>query len=192
MTDMLDIYYGELIDALQLIDSRVSKIDISIKKAQRESIDPDALGLCDQGEYYIGLGFTVCQKYISSSCGVLKIKKGKALQIGPFHESGVPIVKIINAVANYWKHKDEWEDIVEICNIDKEFLGIAYRYYENLTAQEKRTIDTIETVTPWATYTCSNILASISSSDRLNLIDLGELLKKWYNNCKENLSCDIK
>ena len=40
--------------------------------------------------------------------GILHIEKSKVLLVGPKHESGVTIAKIVNDAANYWKHSDEW------------------------------------------------------------------------------------
>jgi len=41
------------------------------------------------------------------------------------------------------------------------------------------TINTIEMVTPWADYTCSNVLASITSTNKLTLLALIPFLEEW-------------
>jgi hypothetical protein len=74
--------------------------------AQEE--DLDSFGYYDNAEHITGLGFVACQTYMSSVCGFYKIKKRKALSVGPKHSSGQTKVQIIHDAANYWKHNSEW------------------------------------------------------------------------------------
>ena len=69
--------------------------------------DPDTFGLIDEYEQFLGIGFAICQTFLSS------VHKGNNKDTvfleGPFHSSGKSYAQITNACANYWKHNDEWD-----------------------------------------------------------------------------------
>ena len=79
--------------------------------------DPDTFGLIDQYEQFLGIGFAVCQTFLSS---IHRGKdKGATFVKGPFHSSGKSYAQIVNACANYWKHNDEWDN----CNLSNQARG---------------------------------------------------------------------
>ena len=168
-------------EILIVFDSILLKIDCDIQDAINNSISPDDLGLLDRGEYIVGMGFSACQRYMSSTFGPIKIEKPSALEIGPIHENGQAIAKIIHETANYWKHSDEWLFITLTKEPDPKMRKINIFDTSILSKQQKQTIDTVETVTPWADYTCANVLSSITKTSELKLLKLIPILTAWRN-----------
>lgn len=134
------------------------------------SPDPDSLGLFDKGEYYIGVGFTVAQSYITSTYPQLEIKKKDAMQAGPLLKNGLTFIEALNSGANFWKHREEWG-----------LNNIVTRNIENLSKQAQKTIKTIEIVTPWSDYTCSNLLAELIGESEFELAALLPFMEEWRN-----------
>lgn len=99
-----DFDLGFLQDVARLVDGR---LEILVRETQG-SPDPDSFGYYEEIEYITGFGFVACQTYITATCGRRKIKKSDALEFGPKHRTGRPIVALVNACANHWKHSAEW------------------------------------------------------------------------------------
>ena len=112
-----------------------------------ESLDPDAYGVCDSAEYLIGLAFVLCQRYITSTIGS-EIDKTMALALPPTHSNGKAIAQIVNVAANAWKHSDEWP-------------------FGERTSVAQRTIDVIESVTPYKEYVACNLFHCLTGSSGL-------------------------
>jgi hypothetical protein len=153
-------------DLVALFDSRLE----GVQQAIESSADPDAFGLFDEAEYIAGMGFTAFQRYICSTYGPLDIEKHLALEAGPRHAGGEPIARIINAVANYWKHSDEWN-----------LHSVVTRSRSGLSHAQLETIRVIETVTPWDDYTCANLLSALASPSEPRLTCLLPQLEGWRN-----------
>lgn len=156
---------------LHLLSEMLEYLDVKIKIINNDislSLDPYADGLCDRGEYFIGVGFSLIQNYISNTYPQLNIKKTDALKIGETIKNDLTYVKVLNAGANYWKHEFEWG--LRNC-ITKDI--------ELLTNSAKKTIKTIEQLTPWADYTCSNLLAILIGEDELILSSLMPYIESW-------------
>jgi len=168
-----------LIEILEMLDIKLEKLNLDIQEAINCSADPDSFGYFDRSEYLVGVGFCTCQRYLSSTYGPIKIDKAKALKVGPFHEGGFSLATIINVAANYWKHSDEWNSIGYYANSEENELELVIRSIENLSKQQKGTVSAIETVTPWADYTCANILALITPSSESKLVELVPILREW-------------
>ncbi len=143
-------------DLFGLLDARFDDLQLRIDG----SPDPDSMGLFDEGEYLSGMGFVACQRYLASTYGPHGVSKDIAMRLGPKHAGGEPVVRIINAAANYWKHVDEW---------DQQTLG----------ARQKDTIRIIETVTDWEDYTCSNLLAYLTLPTGPRFEGLVPMLEAW-------------
>lgn len=156
-----------LAELLELLDTKLKDITDQI----RDSNDPDADGLFDRGEYFIGVGFAAIQQYIVSTFTTLGVEKDLALLVPPIALEKTTLVHAIHAGANYWKHQDEWK-----------LVHVAFRDKEKLGRSAKLTVQTIETITPWADYTCSNLLASLLPQAPLELSLLLEKLKEWRGN----------
>jgi hypothetical protein len=151
-------------DLLEHLDVKLVEITDKI----RNSVDPDADGLLDAGEYVVGMGFSTIQHYISCIYPRYEIKKSEALRLGEEVTNGVSCIKAINAGANYWKHQEEWG--LEQC---------VSRDLDLLTKAARRTIETIELLTPWDDYTCSNLLALLVNEHDLKLSSLLPSIEAW-------------
>lgn len=101
---ILDFDLNFLKDAAHLVDDRLEILDT---KAQA-SPDPDTFGIYDEIEYITGFGFVACQTYITATIGRRGITRRDAMEFGPKHRTGRPIVSLFNACANHWKHSAEW------------------------------------------------------------------------------------
>ncbi len=103
-SEVVDPAYELLSELLYMIDEKL--FDISTQITQ--SIDPESDGLTDKGEYFIGVGFTAIQQYLTETLILTKISKNFALYLGPKYSEKTTYVEIINAAANWWKHEAEW------------------------------------------------------------------------------------
>lgn len=92
----------------------------------------------------------------------------------PDAAGGVSVVQAINAGANYWKHLDEWG-----------LRTIVNRDIENLSPMARQTIYTIASVTPWADYTCSDLLTVLTGGSEGILCRLLPLVTEWRDNLDE-------
>ncbi len=177
--DFIDTDLVFLIEILEMLDLKLEKLNLDIQEAINCSADPDSLGYFDRGEYFVGVGFCACQRYMSSTYGPIGIEKSKALKVGPNHDGGLSLATIINVAANYWKHSDEWNSIGFKTNNEENEIELVIRSIENLSKQQKGTVSAIETVTPWEDYTCANILASLTPGPELKLVELVSVLEEW-------------
>ena len=103
---ILDFDLDFLKEATALVDGR-------LKQLKRQAIshpDPDAHGIYDQVEYITGFGFVACQTYATAvaSFSKCKVRKPDWLALGPKHRTGLTMIELINAAANYWKHSPGW------------------------------------------------------------------------------------
>lgn len=145
----------------------LSKVTTSIK----QSFDPDSDGLCDYGEYLIGLGFLSIQVYVSSTWPLSGVNKDNALfKTAPYIDD-ISFVSVVHSAANYFKHEGEWWDK----NISKNAMNLA-----------KKTIERIESIVDEKNYVLSNLLCYLlGDPDELNEIKLSKLLPyliEWRHN----------
>jgi hypothetical protein len=94
-------------DVAVFLDARLNQM----QEEARRTDDPDATGVFDRLEHVTGLGFAACQNYIVSCSGLNRVSKQRALELGPKHHTGEPMVALVNAAANYWKHSSEWNSM---------------------------------------------------------------------------------
>jgi hypothetical protein len=161
-----DIDFELLSRHLQLLDVEIAEINAAIKK----SSDPESDGLFDSGEYFIGNGFVAVQRYLTSTRAGLGISQSVAFSVPPMVKGNVPLAEILNAGANYWKHMEEW---IEVINRPEE---------EDLKGNALRTLEKLEKVTPWKDYTCANLLAILVEGREFALSPLLSGLAEWRNN----------
>jgi hypothetical protein len=102
--DVVDFDLGLLTELLAVLDRQIARIE---DEASR-SLDPDGHGLFDRMEALIGLGFVACQQYINATYRQLAPDKAQAIRQPPTLASGRSVIEVINAAANFWKHRDEW------------------------------------------------------------------------------------
>jgi hypothetical protein len=93
--------------------SLILTIDYNLTSLLREAWqhpDPDGFGYFDNAEHVAGIGLVTCQTFMAAVYGGLEVEKAAALAIGPAHSCGLPVAKIVNDAANFWKHYNEWPD----------------------------------------------------------------------------------
>jgi len=91
-------------EVLATIDSKLAEV-LSLIAV---SADPESDGLTDRGEYFIGVGFSVIQQYLTDTLTFTGVSKKRALDIGPRYSEKFTVVAVVNAAANWWKHSAEW------------------------------------------------------------------------------------
>jgi hypothetical protein len=105
--DVIDLDLDLLIRLLTIVDQELARVEAECEKSQ----DPDSLGLLDRAEGLAGLGFVACQQYLHMTYRQFDGgKKWEAIQAGPRHAADVSYAEVINAAANFWKHRGEWDD----------------------------------------------------------------------------------
>lgn len=110
---MYFITRGRTIDYdLELLSKLLGVIDQQLNEFEerfQSFEEADAFGEFDWAEHIAGFGFVACQTYISATYPCSRMTKREALERKPFQEpSGQPVVAILNAAANFWKHNPEW------------------------------------------------------------------------------------
>lgn len=165
--------------SLNIIEPIFKIKDDEIKQMIREKEDVLSSGLCEQAESIVGLGFTICQKYITGTLGWIRVEKESALKKGPFFSEKLTYAQIINAAANYWKHHDEW-DAISFGEADEDgFSSVTLRDASKLSNQANRTIKILQQVTAWSDYTCVNTLYNITQKTENSLLSLIPILRQW-------------
>ena len=101
---MFDFDLSFLEEMVAVLDRRLQRLDREIK----DHPDPDGWGLLDRSDYATGVGFIVCQNYLTAVIGE-DFDKKRSLALGPVHARGVTIASAIWAGANYAKHRPEGE-----------------------------------------------------------------------------------
>ncbi len=179
--DYADGEFALLSKHLSLLDTELERINIAIKNSQ----DPDTDGLCDSGEYFIGFGFIAIQKYIASTFPQTGLEQKDALKLPPTFQNDLTVMEALWAGANYWKHYEEWGlNITVFEDADNEGLKkiTINRHSDVLKGLAKNTVRTIEKITPWADYTCSNILAELLPDEEIKLLPLFKYIAEWRKN----------
>ncbi|MCC5860271.1 MAG: hypothetical protein JJT90_19135 [Ectothiorhodospiraceae bacterium] len=134
--DVIDPEFGLLVDLYEFLDHKLS--DLCDRSA--ECSDPDASGLFDQMEYLSGFGLVALQTYLTETAAWAGLRKHETFDLGPKTTSGVSKIKILNAVANFWKHREEWvldggekrkaavdelfEEVGYTCDVDYPISGV--------------------------------------------------------------------
>lgn len=155
---ILDFDLDFLQDAARLVDGR---LDILDRKALA-SPDSDSFGVYDEIEYITGFGFVACQTYITATIGRRNIQRRDALEFGPKHRTGRPIIALVDACSNHWKHSAEWsrsepspqakKTLGSISSLGVDTSGsypIAYALYEILTPHPTRFASALPFLTQW-------------------------------------------
>jgi hypothetical protein len=96
---------------LALLSELLNDLDkkvVDVSKRIANSSDPDSDGLTDRGEYFIGVGFSVIQQYVTDTLTLTGVSKKDAFDLGPRYSQERTFISIVNASANWWKHSAEW------------------------------------------------------------------------------------
>jgi hypothetical protein len=102
--DILDVDLTLTLSVLRLLDE---KLDAIISQAIAFE-QMDSLGHFDEVEHLLGFGVVGVQTYMTDIASFAGFQKHETFQYGPTTKNGTSKIKIINAVANYWKHRSEW------------------------------------------------------------------------------------
>lgn len=146
-----------LSDLLNTLDEKV----VEINRLISASVDPDSDGLTDRGEYFIGVGFSAMQQYLTDTLTLTGIKKHRAFEIGPRHSDRLTFVAVVNAAANWWKHSAEW-------------VG---QPMQNGLAEKTQEI--VLEVAGTEDYPLSNVLAKLQNTSEITLSALLPNLVLW-------------
>jgi len=86
-----DVEFSYIEEVLKPIDSSLFKLNKNISKADTWEVGP----LCDKGEYLIGLGFCIMQRYMFDVLTDVDINAFEARKLGPISTFGEPIAELI-------------------------------------------------------------------------------------------------
>ena len=155
-----DVDLPNLCELLDMLDEKITGIDSLVSKSR----DPESDGLCDRGEYFIGVGFVAIQQYLIETLWLTGITKKEAYKLGPVHSTGITYIGLFNSAANYWKHEPEWWKKQEDGGLLQDGKETAYRVYDAAGTTY---------------YPLSNVLASLCAPEGLSLGALVPYLEKW-------------
>ncbi len=155
--EIVDCEFPKLCELLGLLDERLSEIQSLISRSK----DPDAEGLCDRGEYFIGVGFVAMQQYLVDTLLFTGVAKNEAYSMDSKGISGTSHIALINSAANWWKHEAEWWNGGEVPPAgEKTFLRV------------KEVADSND-------YELSNVLAFLCGEEKLSLMGAVPHLIEW-------------
>ena len=146
-----------LSELLHILDGKVVEVSSLVSK----SLDPESDGLTDRGEYFIGVGFSVIQQYLTDTLTLTGVNKRSAFDIGPRYSEEFTFFSVVNAAANWWKHSAEW---------------VGQETTEKLALQTQRiVVKTAESLD----YPLSNVLAKLLDASDITLSALLPDLVLW-------------
>lgn len=151
----------------------LNQLDTDLKRVNTEisvSTDPESDGLCDYGEFLIGSGFVAIQRYMTVAMSVCGIDRKKALSLPPQVNETTTYAEALNALANYWKHSEEW--LAELKR-----TGSA-----KLSRNALATIEALEKVGPLLDYPCADFLAILLQERDLELSLVLPRIVEWRDN----------
>ncbi|EPO3014575.1 hypothetical protein ACT7T9_003401 [Vibrio cholerae] len=156
--EFADAEFSYVSEVLKPIDASLSKLNHEISKADVWEVGC----LCDEGEYLIGLGFCIMQRYMFDVLMDVNLKPLEARKLGPCSSFGEPVAELIHTAANYWKHEPEW-----------------HIWLEKLSKQSQETIDRVLHHRDSAHYPLSDLLADLNNSSDLTLLGCLPYLIDW-------------
>ena len=168
--EFADVEFSYIEEVLKPIDSSLFELNKNISKAEIWEVGP----LCDKGEYLIGLGFCIMQRYMFDVLRDIDIDAFKARQLGPFSTFGEPVAELIHSAANYWKHEPQW-----------------HIWLEKLKKQSQETVDKILHHRDEAYYPLSDLLADLNGSSELTLLGCLPYLIDWRKNVYEHTEKNV-
>ena len=109
---MYFIHDKEIYDpGLDLLSETYEVLDKKLEQLCNKSVlsdDPDQFGYFDQIEYLLGFGLIGLQTYMTETASWAGLRKHETFLFGPKTSSGLSKLQILNAIANFWKHREEW------------------------------------------------------------------------------------
>ncbi|MGM0856433.1 MAG: hypothetical protein ACQEW0_05050 [Pseudomonadota bacterium] len=153
-----DTEYSFLEEVLGPIDSSLLEVNRNILEASIWDVG----FLCDKGEYLIGLGFCIMQRYMFNVLMDVDIKPNDARLLGPRSSVGEPVAELIHSAANYWKHEPEW-----------------HIWLEKINGMSQKTVDKVLHHRDSAQYPLSDLLADLNGSYEITLVGCLPYLTQW-------------
>lgn len=86
-----DFDFDLMSGVLDTLDRQLASLD----EAAKGCPDPDGFGIFDEAEYLAGIGFVVCQRYLSATASWSGIPKRQALDLPPLLPSGRPVAALV-------------------------------------------------------------------------------------------------
>lgn len=156
--ELHDFGIGYLEGILNSLDQSLDPIHQVIQTTSAGHLE----GYCEHGEYLIGVGFCVMQRYLFDVLQDIKIDTGLARDLGPKSSKGIAVARLIHSAANYWKHEPEW-----------------HIWLEELKPKSQKTIDEILHGKESSDYPLSDLLAELCGKNSLLLVNCLPYLKEW-------------
>lgn len=156
---------GEYADReLQLLSELLNDLDgkvVEVSNLISKSDDPESDGLTDRGEYFIGVGFSVIQQYLTDTLTLTGVSKRRAFDIGPRYSEEFTFISVVNAAANWWKHSAEW--------VGQEITNDLALQTQSVVVEVAESLD----------YPLSNVLSKLLGTSEITLIALVPNLVLW-------------
>ncbi|WP_318451805.1 hypothetical protein [Photobacterium leiognathi] len=149
-----DFGVGYLTGVLESLDNSLIPIHTAIENSSAWEVE----NYCDHGEYLIGVGFCVIQKYLFDVLQDLEIDPGLARDLGSKSNNDVAVARLIHSAANYWKHAPEW-----------------HIWLQDLKPKSQKTIDEVLHTRSFAHYPLSDLCCENS----LLLVNCLPYLVEW-------------
>lgn len=153
-----DLGIGYLTGVLESLDNSLISIHTAIENSNKWEVESN----CDHGEYLIGVGFCVMQRYLFDVLLDLKIDPGFARDLGPRINNDVAVARLIHSAANYWKHAPEW-----------------HIWLQDLKPKSQKTIDEVLHTRDSADYPLSDLLADLCRENSVLLVNCLPYLVEW-------------
>lgn len=158
--NMIDLDFPLTLSVLRLLDE---KMELIISQAP-DFGQLDATGHLDELEHLLGFGIVGVQTYITDMSSFAGLPKHETFKFGPKTDLGTSKVQIINAVANYWKHRSEW--VLNGGGKRKEAVEMLFKEAGYSTDTE---------------YPVSGVLTELLSPLDTRLSNLSGILFEWRN-----------
>lgn len=149
---------GYLKGVLESLDNSLAPIHAAIKSSSIWEVE----SYCEHGEYLIGVGFCVMQRYLFDVLQDIEIDPGLARDLGPKSNNDVAVARLIHSAANYWKHTPEW-----------------HIWLQALQQKSQKTIDEVLHSKESANYPLSDLLADLCRENNLLLVNCLPYLVEW-------------
>lgn len=159
---IIDLHLPMLVGLLKVLDECLERLE----RERHLSPDPESSGVFDSMEEVAGLGFVVCQTYLTAHSAQSGLKKTVAYECGPRHSGGNTVASVLNAAANYWKHCEEWS--------------------VSSPSLRERTVENISSFfgLEWPDYVLYNLLYELLQPLPTNFASLVPLLVQWRDSLR--------
>lgn len=168
--ELHDFGIGYLEGVLESLDRSLAPILQAIKTADLGEVE----SYCDHGEYLIGVGFCVMQRYQFDVLQDIEIDSGFARDLGSRSNKGIAVARLIHSAANYWKHEPEW-----------------HIWLQELPPRSQKTIDQTLHGRASANYPLSDLLSDLCGEKSLLLVNCLPYLKEWRAAVYKHISNNV-